>query len=448
MYSSLVVGEDGNLYLSAFTGTTNELFCLTFNEDEEIYNATRIGDVGADVWPATITSVTVNDAAAAGSLGMVDAIATISTEKVSAAELAALKADTAATICSVASASAADQKPVELNSESETAADEKTVTVNVTASEAVTNGVMDITWDTDVLELVSYVPAASYNSVVENENGMTFGYVALTPFAENDTVLSLTFNVKASENTVVTVNNKQLNNAAGAIEEIAVTFEHANTEIRNAKDATCTEPGYTGDVYCVDCGKLLEQGTVIEPNCPSAQFSDVPVGTWYHDAIDYVVANGLMAGMSESVFAPGLEMNRAQIVTILYALAGSPEVTAPAAFVDVPADSFCADAVAWAAANGITSGISENLFNPTGTVNRAMMVTFLYKYMKLDYPGITVTGDLSAYTDVADIPGWAVEPLTWAVENGILSGTDSQTLSPAMNCNRAQMAVVLLAIAK
>ena len=448
MYSSMVVGEDGNLYLSAFTGTTNELFCLTFNEDEEIYNATRIGDVGADVWPATITSVTVNDAAAADSVAMVDAIATVSTEKVSAAELAAVKADAAAGICSVAPASAADQKPVELNSESETAADEKTVTVNVTASEAVTNGVMDITWDTDVLELVSYVPAASYTSVVENENGMTFGYVALTPFAENDTVLSLTFNVKATENTVVTVNNKQLNNAAGAVEEIAVTFEHGNTEIRNAKDATCTEPGYTGDVYCVDCGKLIEQGTVIEPSCPSAKFSDVPVDSWYHDAIDYVVTNGLMAGMSESVFAPGLELNRAQIVTILYALAGSPEVTAPAAFADVPADSFCADAVAWAAANGITSGTSKNLFNPTGIVNRAQMVTFLYKYMKLAYPGITVYGDLSAYTDVADIPDWAVEPLTWAVENGILSGTDSQTLSPAMNCNRAQMAVVLLAIAK
>ena len=446
MYSSMVVGEDGNLYLSAFTGTTNELYSLTFNEDEEMYNATRIGDVGADVWPATITSVTVNDAAAAGSLGMVDAIATISTENFSAAELAAVKADAAAGICSVASA--ADQKPVELNSESETAADEKTVTVEITAAEAATNGVMEITWDTDVLELVDSTSIAAYTSVVENEKGMTFGYVALTPFAENDTVISLTFNVKAAENTVVTVNNKQLNNAAGAAEEIAVTFEHGNTEIRNAKDATCTEPGYTGDVYCVDCGKLIEQGTVIEPSCPSAKFSDVPVGTWYHNAVDYVVANGLMAGMSESVFAPGLELNRAQIVTILYALAGSPEVTAPAAFADVPADSYCADAVAWAAANGITSGTSKNLFNPTGTVNRAMMVTFLYKYMKLAYPGITVYGDLSAYTDVADIPDWAVEPLTWAVENGILSGTDSQTLSPAMNCNRAQMAVVLLAIAK
>ena len=448
MYSSMVVGEDGNVYLSAFTGTTNELFCLTLAEDGEMINATRIGDVGADVWPATITSVTVNDAADAGSLGMVDAIATISTENFSAAELAAAKVNTAAGICSVAPASAADMKPVELNSESETAADEKTVTVEITAPEAATNGVMEITWDTDVLELVDSASIAAYTSVVENENGMTFGYVALTPFAENDTVLTLTFNVKAAENTVVTVNNKQLNNAAGAIEEIAVTFEHGNTEIRNAKDATCTEPGYTGDVYCIDCGKLLEQGTVIEPNCPSTKFSDVPVGTWYHDAIDYVVANGLMAGMSESIFAPGLELNRAQIVTILYALAGSPEVTAPAAFADVPADSFCADAVAWAAANGITSGISENLFNPTGIVNRAQMVTFLYKYMKLADPEIAVTGDLSGYTDAADVPNWVVEPMTWAVENGVITGTDSQTLSPAMNCNRAQMAVVLLAIAK
>ena len=180
----------------------------------------------------------------------------------------------------------------------------------------------------------------------------------------------------------------------------------------------------------------------------SAAFSDVPVDAWFHEAVDYVAEEGLMAGISESLFAPGAELNRAQIVTILYRMAGCPEVTEPAAFADVPADAYCADAVAWAAANGITSGVSANLFNPTGIVNRAQMVTFLYSYMKLSGADMTVTGDLSAYTDAADVPGWAVKPMTWAVEQGIIDGTEPAVLSPAANTNRAQMAVVLMNLTK
>ncbi len=110
MYSSMVVGEDGNLYLSAFTGSTNELFCLSLDEAGEMYNATRIGDVGADVWPATITSVTVNDAADAGSLAMVDAIDTISTVNVTAAELAAVTVNNTASVCTMDSAARAQKE--------------------------------------------------------------------------------------------------------------------------------------------------------------------------------------------------------------------------------------------------------------------------------------------------------------------------------------------------
>ena len=92
--------------------------------------------------------------------------------------------------------------------------------------------------------------------------------------------------------------------------------------------------------------------------------------------------------------------------------------------------------------------VNETLFNPTGIVNRAQMVTFLYSYMKQTGADMSVTGDLSAFTDAADVPDWAVAPMTWAVENGVISGVGDNTLAPAMNCNRAQMAVVLMAISK
>ena len=374
---------------------------------------------------------------------------------------------------------------MERNSASDVSADEKTVTVDITAAEAATNGVVSVTWDTEALEYVGCVSTAAYTSRVEADGSLTFGYVSLAAIEAGDAIVTLEFKAKTTEDTVITVEHKQLNNTSAAAEEVLVEFTHANTEVRDTIAATCTTAGYTGDTYCTDCGKLIAKGTIIEAlghsyeavvteptcttdgyttytcsvcghsytadyveaTCPSAAFSDVPVDAWFHEAVDYVAENGLMAGISANLFAPGAELNRAQIVTILYRMAGCPEVTDPAAFADVPVDSYCASAVAWASANGITSGVSANLFNPTGIVNRAQMVTFLYKYMELSGADVSVTGDLSAYTDAADVPNWAVVPMTWAVENGIISGTEADTLSPAMNCNRAQMAVVLMAIA-
>lgn len=141
-------------------------------------------------------------------------------------------------------------------------------------------------------------------------------------------------------------------------------------------------------------------------------------------------------------------MNRAQIVTILYRMAGSPDVTAPAAFADVPAGEFYSNAVAWAVDNGITNGVSETAFNPNGAVSREQMVTFLYRYMKLTGADVTASGDLSAYTDAASVSTWAVEAMSWAVENDIINGVEPDALAPAMNTNRAQIATILMRLAK
>ncbi len=210
-------------------------------------------------------------------------------------------------------------------------------------------------------------------------------------------------------------------------------------------DPTCTEYGYT--VYtCSVCGDS-HVADFVDPDCASAAFSDVSVDDWYHDAVDFVVENGMMNGVSETAFHPEGVMNRAQIVTVLYRMAGSPEVTAETAFTDVPADSFYADAVAWAVENGITSGVSATAFNPNGSVTREQMVTFLYRYAKLSGADVTTTGDLSAYSDAADVSSWAVDAMVWAVENGIISGVTADTLVPAATTNRAQVATVLMRFA-
>ena len=474
-FCSLIDANDGSLFLSYFTGDTNEIYHLTPTDDGSTFTSARVGDVGADVWPASLLSATTNAAAEANwSIAprmTAEAAPVVREEPVSITAAAGLSNEGKAQL---------------MAAEGAVAEDETTVTVDIVADEDATNGVFEITWDPEVLELAESFEVAPFASSIEDESSITYGFVSLAPIAAGDTILSLTFNVKKTEDTIVTVNQKQLNNTTGTAEDILVEFEHANTEVRDAIAATCTTAGYTGDTYCTDCGKLVAKGTIIEalghsyeavvtePTCTSDGYTtytctvcgdsyiadyvssdcacnvfvDVGADQWFHDAIDYVVDNGLMNGLSSTIFAPGATLNRAQIVTVLYRLAGSPEVEVTTSFVDVPADSYCAAPVAWALENGITTGISDTMFNATGSVDRAQLVTFLYRYAQSAGMDVTTTGDLSAYTDAADVPEWAVDAFTWAVENGIVNGMTADTLVPAATANRAQIAMILMRFAQ
>ncbi len=265
-------------------------------------------------------------------------------------------------------------------------------------------------------------------------------------------------------------------------EVIAATGVHANTEVKGAVAATCTTAGYTGDTYCTDCGALVTEGEVIPAtghtfgewvvvteasctdglkthtctvcgetesevipgDCASENFTDVPVDTWFHDAVDFVVEKGLMNGMSETTFGPSATMNRGMMVTVLYRLAGEPAVTEAAPFTDVPEGKFFSEAVAWAYTTGIAQGVSATAFDPTSDITREQMVTFLYRYAKYAGMDVTVKGDLSAYTDADTVSSWAVEAMTWAVGQKLVKGMPNATLEPTQISNRAQIATILM----
>ena len=177
--------------------------------------------------------------------------------------------------------------------------------------------------------------------------------------------------------------------------------------------------------------------------CPSAAFTDLEGGSWYHEAVDFVISEGLMNGMSADTFAPAGTMNRAQLVTILYRLAGSPAVEPEAPFADVPAGTWFTDAVVWARDMGITTGVTATQFAPGAPVAREQMVTFLARYYALT--GMEITGgDLSGYRDAGQINEYARAAFGWAVENGIVQGVTADTLMPHGTANRAQIATILM----
>ena len=120
--------------------------------------------------------------------------------------------------------------------------------------------------------------------------------------------------------------------------------------------------------------QLLADIEALFDGCSAKNFTDVDLDAWYHESVDFVVGHGLMVGTSATTFNPSGSMNRAQMVTILYRMAGEPIVEANTAFTDVPADSFYADAVAWAVETGITNGVSATAFGPFGQVTREQIM--------------------------------------------------------------------------
>ena len=144
-------------------------------------------------------------------------------------------------------------------------------------------------------------------------------------------------------------------------------------------------------------------------------------------------------------FGPGLNMNRASFVTLLGRLEGVAEAQVQTLFADVPADSFYSGYVAWAVEKGITNGISANLFGPAEPINRAQMVTFLYRYVQSEGMDVTVENAdavLAQYPDADTLPEWAKAPFAWAIDRGIVNGMGGR-LNPDGTANRAQVAVML-----
>ena len=125
----------------------------------------------------------------------------------------------------------------------------------------------------------------------------------------------------------------------------------------------------------------MKQGQTIPAHCPSKAFVDLNTAQWYHEYTDYVIAHELMNGMDKTHFAPEGNLTRGQLVTTLYRLAGTPEVTEPATFTDVKEGRYYTDAVAWAEDLGIVQGMTTTTFVPEGIVTREQAATFLYRYV-------------------------------------------------------------------
>ncbi|MDE7219342.1 MAG: S-layer homology domain-containing protein, partial [Oscillospiraceae bacterium] len=217
-------------------------------------------------------------------------------------------------------------------------------------------------------------------------------------------------------------------------------------------DETIPATGTTGPVFpAPDPGTGGGTGTgtgtggstmdIIDEDVPLADlpFVDVLPSDWFYEAVLYVYNRGLMNGVSDTEFDPYGTLNRAMVVTILYRLEGEPE-TALSSFKDVEEGKWYTKAIGWGAANGVVEGYDADRFGPMDPVTREQLAAILFRYAS--YKGYDVTGraDLTVYTDAAAIHEYAVEAMHWAVDLGAPTPVSETALAPRENATRAQVA--------
>ena len=301
--------------------------------------------------------------------------------------------------------------------------------------------------DEDIIfsDLTSHVA-----SIGERTGPVTFKAISYAERATSELSFNLTVHVKTEEpeNPVLVPDPNPINITQPSNGTVSTNLSNASAGATITVTAT-PNSGYELAYVTVNGEKIGgntftmpdEAVTVSAVFVPATGgFADVVPGAWYYDAVSYVYAHGLMDGVSATQFAPDANMTRAMLVTILWRVDGQPVVNYLLPFTDVPGDTWYTEAVRWAASEGIVSGVSASEFAPNAEITREQLAAILWRYAGEPEAG----GGLSAFADAAQVSAYAVNAMSWCVEQGIITGTTETTLAPQGTATRAQCATMLM----
>ena len=312
---------------------------------------------------------------------------------------------------------------------------------NATVSKSVT-----FTLDVDGNNFTGTISAGSRYNLTKN--GDTYTVTRQSSSSSGSTSTTYNVNVNAATNGAVAADKKTASKGT----TVTVTASPSKGYVvdavkvvdKDGKDVAVT--GKDGKyVFTMPGSAVTVTGTFkAETPAPVAlPFTDVKSGNWFYDAVKYAYAQGLMTGTSATTFAPNGTMNRAMIVTVLYRLEKSPAVTGASKFTDVPAGQWYSDAVTWAAANKIVNGYDETTFGPMNAVTREQMAAILFRYEQVKgLENVTLEENLNRFPDQNKISAYAIPALQWAVGQKIINGNADGTLDPTGTATRAQVAQI------
>ena len=286
-------------------------------------------------------------------------------------------------------------------------------------------GTVTLTVDKSNLPQNAVVSVSGYSNITDNSNGI---YTVTLPNETADYTFTATYegdhNHEAAQDTC-TVSVTRHTGGGGA--------SHPEAGDNSSSDRNDRDDGDTENIDEEDVP--LTEGKV-------ADFDDVPADAWFAEAVQYVYEHDLMTGVSENLFAPNAQMNRAMVAQILFNVEKPADTEAPAAFRDVAADQWYAKAVNWAVWQGYMSGYGAGSFGPNDALTREQLVTVLWRYS-----GSPVMGDssmLNTFSDAAMTSDYAQQAMTWAYAQGVISGNADGTLNPQGTATRAEVATILM----
>ena len=397
-------------------------------------------------------------------------------------------------------------------------ADEHVLTVDVIEDVAVTNGKYTVTYDPAKVTFKSAVSSQKIKAfnVDETKGVVTFAFASEEAVAAGTTLATVTFEYGDYVNTEVTITVDERNDDTDVDEEpVVITIEdevgdHDWEEIDRV-EPTCTkdgyivykctrceetktevlkalghnfvvEEGYAGltrnKLVCSRCGLVISgdspipvlnpktspilnptkpttpvvepkeddedeepvvEEPVVEPVKSELPFTDVTPEDWFYTAVEYLYNEGIMNGTSETEFSPEYELNRATVVTILYRLEGEPEVETAGTFSDVEEGEWYTAAVEWAASVGIVKGYEDGTFAPKKAVTREQLAAIIYRYA--EFKGITIAETTAELGEEAVVSDWAKANVEWAVSEGLL--VEGENVNATENANRAEVAAMI-----
>lgn len=483
-YCSMIMGDDGNFYLSYFNGDTNQLYVLEYNRTSKSFVSTLLGDVGSTVWPCALLTVAPNDdeattdsSAAQMRTVNVDAKLTVSaeTQQISASDLKKSASSEQKTNGSLNVANANVQlslRPQSVSGSGET--EQHIVTVDVTDTETTTNGKYVVSYDPSKITYESVASSAQLKSFrVDKSNGKIYIAVASEEaIAAGNTLATVTFSYPDKVNTEVVISASERGSNL-AVQDAPVTIpvvdqeEHIWSETSRV-EPTCSKAGYViytctcgqtrtetlpalghqptvdrdGNHVCARCGVSLDIGINNGGSSSSKDdkfpFTDVSKSDSYYDAVKYLYDNGIMNGVGYTSFGPNQTLTRAMVVTILYRLDGKEAVGFKGTFTDVPSGQWYSDAVEWAASHNVVNGVGNGKFDPQGEITREQLAAILQRYAS--YKALDTSASVSLNAD-AKVSAWATKNVEWAAALDLLKGGKSVDATAA--ANRAEVAVAM-----
>ncbi len=284
-----------------------------------------------------------------------------------------------------------------------------TVCLTVAVKEATTAGTVTVSYDNAALTYVSCDAQADLTSV--NDTGSAVKLIYSNLEAREDLFVEVIFQYDCTR-------------SATTVVEVAAQLNGEDDEIGQLSQSLTVELVTEEDI------------------CPSKVFTDLNQSLWYHEAVDYVVSNGLMNGMTPTLFAPNATSTRAQVVTVLSRMAGVDvsEYQGTSDFDDVDEADWFAPYVAWAVEQELVEGDGNGNFRPNSPISRQELVTILARFAGVTEADPSVLED---FTDAEQVADWAETAMSWAVENGIIQGY-AGVLEPAGNATRAQIAQIVM----